>query len=81
MAKLLYWLGQWDAGAECWRPLGFRRSFSATADLVPVPRIAGTVTHLGVVRIASDRVADAEVAFAALPLPPGVVLRHGGSVH
>lgn len=74
MAKPYHWLAIWDFQSSRWKPLGFRRSFPACADLAApaIARLDPGVVHLGTVVCRSKSAAEAELAFAKLPPPPSI---------
>lgn len=72
MSKAYHWLALWDFESSRWKPLGWRRTFPETADLVPpMVRLSGVV-HLSTVVCRSSSPLEAELAFAKLPPPPKV---------
>lgn len=74
MARPYWWLGVWDYQSSSWKPLGYRRSFPATAALAApaVARLNPGVVHLGTVVCRSPSAEEAEAAFAKLPPPAAV---------
>lgn len=87
MGKPFFWVAIWDDVSSRWKPLGCRRSFPATAELVApaVVKLSPGAVHVGTVVCRTSSRREADVAFDVLPPPGGrssfVVVVDRRSVH